>query len=59
MARPKIDTEKQRVKGGYSISPEVNLLLEQFVLENMVVKSRVIEKAIKEFLERENEKKRV
>ena len=56
MARPKKKESDKRVKGGYSISPATNDTLEAYVEKNMVIKSRVIERAINEFLERENAK---
>lgn len=51
MSRPKIDDDKKRVKGGFTISPELNLRLENYIKEKMVVKARVIERAIEEYLE--------
>lgn len=59
MARPKIKDIEKRVKGGYSISRETNDELEKFIKENMMVKSRVIEKAIQEFLERRTNEKKI
>jgi len=49
----------KKVKGGYSIPAKLNDELENYIKASMMPKSRVIERAIKEFLEREDEKKRV
>jgi len=51
MSRPKIDDDKKRVKSGFTISQKLLERLESYVAEKMVIKARVIERAIEEYLE--------
>jgi hypothetical protein len=38
ISKPKIDDTKKRVKGGFTISPQLHLRLKKIIKEKMIVK---------------------
>lgn len=56
MGRPRKEEQDKKFKLTVTIDKPINAELDSYVEKNMVVKSKLVQRIIKEFLEKENEK---
>ncbi len=56
MGRPRKEEQDKKFKLTVTIDKPINAELHSYVEKNMVVKSKLVQRTIKEFLEKENEK---